>query len=78
MVGNHKKNGLCGREESVLAEQWSEVTKRSRAEGDGAAPAGYSTRSVIDPFHSPTKDFLCDHHLKKLYGGALASLVLAV
>ena len=48
------------------------------AEGDWAAPAGYSSRAVIDPWHGSTKDLLCDHHLKKLYGGPLASLILAV
>lgn len=78
MVGNHQKNGLSGREESVMVEQWREVTKRSRAEGEWAAPAGSSTRALIHPRHSPTKYVLCDDHLKKLYGGALASSVLVV
>lgn len=48
------------------------------AGGDWAAPASCSTRAVTDRCHSPTKDFLCGHHFKKPYRGALASLVLAV
>lgn len=78
MVGNHKKNGLCKREEYVLVKHWGEVTKRSSTEENRAAPVGYSTRAAIDPRHRPTNDLLWDHHLKKRYGRALANLVVAV